>query len=199
MAAFIPAYERKNVLVGMARMFLAPYDEDTPEELPANTVALNGPWGGNWVPIGATQEGVTIGFTRETEDITIEEQFTPVDTKTSAIAFNISTVLSEDTLQTMKWAYGGGEIITTAADATNPGTQQLVISSELEHLTLGFEGVNKFGFWRRVLIPDVLSVGEIETNYRRAAEQRLYSTSFRSVVPIEDVVILEMTAEPTGP
>lgn len=198
MAAFIPAYERKNVLVGMARMFLAPYSNETPETLPEDTVVLNGAWAGNWAPIGATQEGVTVGFTRETEDISIEEQSTPVDTKTSSIAFNISTVLSEDTLQTMKWAYGGGEIVTTAATASTPGVQELVISSELEHLTLGFEGVNKFGFWRRVLIPDVLSVGEIETNYRRSAEQRLYSVSFRSVVPIEDVVIREMTAPATA-
>ena len=45
-----------------------------------------------------------------------------------------------------------------------------------------------------VLFPDVLSVAEVETSYRRAETQRLYAVSFRMVNPLSELIIKEMTA-----
>lgn len=202
MANFIPRYVRKNVIRGMAAIWLQPYDEAA--TLPANTLPLGGDWAditdGNplWTPIGATEGGVTMRFTRETTDITIEEQVNPLDVATNTLDPRLEATLAEDTLETMTTAYGGGEIEVVAPTSTEPGYRELSISTELQHLTVGMEGVNSDGFWRRVLWQDVLSVAEVETSYRRSETQRLYAVSFRLVSPIGDLRIREMNLEATG-
>lgn len=200
MVDFVPRYTRANVLRGQAALWLAPYSATTPVTIPANKLALGGDWAvptdGNilWKSVGATESGVTMRFTRETTDITIEEQVNPVDVATNTLDPRIEAVLSEDTLETMVTAYGGGTIATVAPATLTPGTSQLTITSELTHLTLGMEAQNNKGFWRRVVFPDVLSVAEVETSYRRAETQRLYAVSFRMVNPLSELIIREMTA-----
>jgi hypothetical protein len=200
MADFIPRYVRANVLRGQAAIWIAPFSATTPVPMPAVKLPLGGDWAsatdGNilWKPAGATESGVTMRFTRETTDITIEEQVNPVDVATNTLDPRIEATLSEDTLETMVTAYGGGTIVATAKTPTDPGYSTLTVASELTHLTLGMEAVNNKGFWRRVLIPDVLSVAEVETSYRRAETQRLYAVSFRMVNPLSELVIREMTA-----
>lgn len=200
MVDFVPRYVRANVLRGQAALWIAPFSATTPVTIPQDTLALGGDWAnattGNilWKPVGATESGVTMRFTRETTDITIEEQVNPVDVATNTLDPRVEAVLAEDTLETMVTAYGGGTIATVAKTPTTPGTSQLTISSELTHLTLGMEAVNNKGFWRRVVFPDVLSVAEVETSYRRAETQRLYAVSFRMVNPLSELIIKEMTA-----
>jgi len=198
--ALTPTYERRNVLTGLAAMYLQSYSPsgDAPE-LPDGTVLLGGTWAAPWFPLGATQEGLNFGFARESSDITIEEQPNPVDVRTSSLAFNATVTLSEDTLQTMKVAYGGGTITTTAATTTAFGYESLKISDEMEDFSFAFEGENQFKLARRVLIPVVKSVGEIETTYRRAEEQRLYAVSFRSLVPLKDCEIINYTPKLVTP
>lgn len=198
MVDFIPRYDRKNILRGMAALWVANYNATVPVILPSNQLALGGDWAipatGNaaWKPVGATESGVTMRFTRETTDITIEEQVNPVDVATNTLDPRIECTLSEDTLETMMLAYGGGTITTVAPGSGTVGTQELTISEEVTHLTIGMEGVNNKGFWRRVLLADVLSVAEVETSYRRAETQRLYAVSFRLVSPISQLKVREM-------
>lgn len=196
MPDFIPRYDRKNVLRGLAALWIRPYDPTA--TLVSNQLVLGGDWGdptlGNplWKPNGATESGVTMRFTRETTDITIEEQVNPVDVATNTLDPRIEATLAEDTLNTMLTAYGGGTIATVAPGSGTVGTQELTISEELTHLSLGMEGVNNKGFWRRVLFHDVLSVAEVETSYRRAETQRLYAVSFRLVSPLSLLKVREM-------
>jgi hypothetical protein len=204
MVDFIPRYDRKNVLRGMAALWVADYNVITPLTLPSNTLALGGDWSnattGNvaWRAVGATESGVTMRFTRETTDIVIEEQVNPVDVATNTLDPRIECTLAEDTLNSMMLAYGGGDIATTAPTLTTVGTQEYTISEEVEHLTVGMEGVNNKGYWRRVLFDDVLSVAEVETSYRRAETQRLYAVSFRLVSPISQLKIREMNLPMTA-
>ena len=204
MVDFIPRYDRKNILRGMAALWVAPYSATSPVELPADDLALGGDWADAtdgdplWKPVGATESGVTMRFTRETTDISIEEQVNPVDVATNTLDPRIECTLAEDTISTMLLAYGGGDVDVTAAGAGQPGISELTISDEIAHLTLGMEGVNNKGFWRRVIFPDVLSVAEVETSYRRAETQRLYAVSFRLVAPLNTMKIREMTAVATS-
>jgi hypothetical protein len=199
MVDFIPRYDRKNILRGMAALWVAEYDPAAPLTLPDNALPLGGDWADPtdgdpaWKAIGATESGVTMRFTRETTDISIEEQVNPVDVATNTLDPRVECTLAEDTLQTMMLAYGGGTINPVAPTATTVGTEELTIAEEVQHLTLGMEGVNNKGFWRRILFQDVLSVAEVETSYRRAETQRLYAVSFRMVSPISQLKIREMT------
>lgn len=198
----IPAYVRQNVLTGQARMFLQKLGPAVVPALPADTVMLNDTWpsaGANiWVPVGATQEGLNFRFQRSTNDITIEEQLTPVAVNTTGIDMSAEVVLSEDTLETMAVAYGGGSIVTVAAGAGTIGKKTLTIGSDLDTYAFGFETQNQNGFFRRVLIPAVVSVGQAETLYRRAQDARRYATSFRVICAPEEVEVVEMTAEATS-
>lgn len=194
MPALVPQYDGTKVLTGMASVYLAPYNPTTPVSLPADTVALGTAWTSPWVPIGATMEGVSFQYSRETEQISIEEQMTPVDERTSSLTFTVEVELAQDTLQTMKWAYGGGTITTTAAATGTPGTSTLQISDEMEDLVLGLEGQNDKGFWRRILIPRVKSVADVTTNYRRSNSPRTYAVSLRSLVAPSAVTIKNQDA-----
>lgn len=205
----IPRYVRKNVIRGVAAIWTRPQDDTA--ALPSNTLPLGGDWADNvlgniaWKSIGASESGATVRFSRATNDISIEEQLNPVDIATTSIDPRIEVTLSEDTLETMKLAYGGGTITTVAPTSTVPGYRELTITEDIEHLTLGLEGENtktpansNVRQWRRILWLDVLSVADVETSYRRAETQRLYAVSFRLVSPINQMLIREWNLSPTA-
>lgn len=195
MPALTPRYTRKNVIRGMAQIWTRPQDDTA--TLPSNTLALGGNWAdatlGNvlWTPTGASESGATVRFSRSTNDITIEEQLNPVDIATTSVDPRIEVTLAEDTLETMKLAYGGGTITTVAPATGVPGYRELTIAQDIDHLTLGLEGMNTKLQWRRILWLDVLSVADVETSYRNAETQRLYAVSFRLVSPISSTLIRE--------
>lgn len=201
--ALTPIYDRKKIMTGQAALWLQPYDPDLPAALPPVTEPLGFDWSGIaeqvWEAAGATMEGVSITFSREASDIRIEEQVTVVDQKTTSGGFTVSVQLSEDSMETMRYAYGGGTLTVVPPTATDPGTKQLTIQTDVGHFALGLESQapTRTGLatpWRRILIPDITSVTEVETSYRRAEQQRVYSCTFTSLVPFEEVVIMEEDA-----
>jgi hypothetical protein len=202
MVSYIPQYDRTKVLTGMARCFLQKLTPTSVPALPLDTVALNGAWpatGVNiWVPVGATEEGMTLRFQRSTQDIVIEEQLTPVDVVTTGVDMSMAITLDQDTIDSMIAAYGGGTAVVTAAGVGITGKTVLTIGSDLDSYAFGFEAKNSYGMARRVLVPLVKSVGQAETAYRRAANKRMYATSFRTLCAPEEVIVTEITAPATA-
>ncbi|WP_027947218.1 hypothetical protein [Amycolatopsis taiwanensis] len=194
MPTLVPTYDPAKVLVGQAAMYLQPYNAASPATLPEDIVPLGTPWGGLWTPPGATMDGLSFDVKRTPQDITIEEQMTPVDQRTKSMDFTANFELAQDTLETMLWAYGGGTIVSTAASSGVPGTSVLTISDEMDNFAFGFEGVNEAGFWRRILLQPVKSVGNAKTQYRRANNQRTYAISLTALCAPSDVVIKNMDA-----
>jgi hypothetical protein len=197
MPSFTPTYDRTKVMAGLAAMYLAPYSAATPAVLPADTVALGGGWPTTpqlWVPIGASEEGVTMAFRRNTQDIMVEEQITPVSVETTDADLRFEVSLSEDVLENLRIAFGGGTVTTVAAATGVIGKKTLVLSTDLDHLALGFECKNPEGFFRRMLVPDVVSIADISTPFRRAANARRYRAAFRALVAPENVTIINKTA-----
>jgi hypothetical protein len=192
--SFIPSYTAANVLTGSAKMYTQVYNASVPPVTPADSLALGANWPAPWSPIGATENGVMFGFKRATDDITIDEQITPVDKRTKDLNFTIEVELSEDTVNTMLLAYGGGLITTTAAASGVTGVKVLQIASDLTYFAFGFEGINPFGLPRRVMVPISVSQANAKTRYQRAKKQRTYATSFESLVAPELVIIREVTA-----
>jgi hypothetical protein len=197
-----PRYNPKNVVRGPAALWYQPQSDDA--VLPDNTLPLGGDWADDtlgdplWTPIGATQSGVSINWTRKTADISIEEQSNPVDVATDTLDPTIECVLSEDTLETMALAYGSGTITTVAPTSTVPGYKEITFSENLDHITLGFEGINSKNYWRRGLWADVLSTATVKTDYTRIKTQRLYAVSFRLLSPIKNMKLREMTLPHTS-
>lgn len=205
MPTFNPRYDGNFVLTGPAQLWIQPYVFGTPATLPADTILLGGLWPSPWRAIGATKEGVTGRFARQVQNIMIEEQTTPVDQKTTSSQFTFTAQLSEDTLETIRDAYGGGAIVVTAAGSGTKGKKTLTLSEDLAYLALGFEtfapprtAVVTETPWRRLLIPKISSAAEVETPYRRADSQRVYPVTFTSLSPISQCPIIELNADATA-
>lgn len=199
--AFTPTYDRQRVMAGMVAVYLAPYSTASPAALPAESVALGGAWPSTpqpWAPIGATEQGASFLFRRSTQSLTVEEQLTPVKVETTEVELKVEATLAEDSVETMRTAFGGGTITTTAAGVGQIGKKELEIQSDLTHFALGMEGQNSFGFFRRILIPDIVSIADVEVTNRRAAGLRLYKVSFWCLSTIEDVSIVDKTANATS-
>lgn len=187
-----PTPTTSNVIVGQATMYTAPANTTAP----ADTLADGATWLTPWVYSGATNEGVSFLVSSNTQDINIEEQSTPVMVLTTSKNIRIQATLSEDTLETMKLAYGGGTITTVAAATGVPGKKTLTLADPLDQLAVGFEGINPQGFFRRVYIPQVVSVADVTTAYRRAAGERLYAVELRAICPPSSIKIVDKTAAP---
>lgn len=185
-----PTVDTTKVLVGVASMFTAPANTAPP----ADTVAYGTDWTTPWTPVGATEEGVSFLVGSDTNDIRIEEQSTPVAVLVTARNIRIQASLSEDTLETMLLAYGGGSVTTQAAATGTIGKKTLTLSEQLNALAVGFDGKNSFGFFRRIYIPSVLSVADVTTAYRRAANNRAYNVEFRATCAVSAISIVDKTA-----
>lgn len=181
-----------RVLVGVAYLYTAPVGTAAP----ADTVAPGELWPSPWVYIGATEEGVTVAKGADIGTINIEESPLPVKRVTNETTFEMRFALSEDTVESMKLAYGGGVITTISAATGVAGKKRLILSSTLTELAAGFEGVNSNAFPRRVVVPRVNSAADVETAYRRAANNRSYPTTLGAVCLPEDIVIDDWTALP---
>jgi hypothetical protein len=186
-----------NVVVGLAAVYIQPWVPEEVAELPDDTVMYGGDWGSPWQHLGGTDQGWKLRVATKTADITIEEQSTPVDILADGKTLTVSGDLAEDTLQHMLWAYGGGTLTTVAAGAAQVGKTTLSLQDKLEKWALGVETINKYGFYRRFLIPKVVIADDVETSYRRAADKRMYQFTANSICPIEDVEIVDMTAPAT--
>lgn len=194
MVSFIPQYDRTKVLTGVVALYIGAYSSTSPLALPARTVALGGAWPVGWTPIGATEDGVTENFQRSTQKIMIEEQATAVIEETETIDWNFEATLSQDTLDSMKLAFGGGTITVVPPASGVPGYRKLVISTTMDQLCLGMEGKNSYGMPTRYNVPLINSTGNVSKKNRRAADARRYATKFNVLCAPEEVIIEEIYA-----
>lgn len=171
-----------EVLVGQAVMYTAPVGTAAP----LDTLATGADWLSPWTHIGATEEGVSLAVGTDTVDIRIEEKLSPVYRLISASNIRVLTGLSQDTLASMKLAYGGGTITTTAGVK-----ETLTLSPILEQIAVGFEAKGANGFARRLIVPKVVSVADITTPYRRTANNRAYGLELYSLSEREEISIVQ--------
>ena len=183
MPSFTPAYTGSNVVVSQAQLYYQPYVVGTPGTLPADTVALGTAWTTPWVAIGATDQGVTLNFARKTQNIMIEEQQTPILVLSDTTDVSIDVDLAEDGLEQLRVAMGGGTITTGTTSDT------LQINSDVSQFAIGLETKNPAGLARRFLFQPCVSTGNIKTEFRRAANKHMYSTSFVYTGALENITI----------
>lgn len=179
-----------NIIVGMAKGYTSPVGT----AMPLDTVTFDTPWTTPWTYWGATDAGVQFNVNKNTTEHHIEEQSNPALVTVESSQFQVVTTLAEDTLETMKLAYGGGTLTTQAAATGTIGKKTLTLSDTLQQLALGFEGLGPEGFWRRVSIPVVIAAGQVGTPYRRSNGKRVYPVTFSAICAPSQVKIDEMTA-----
>lgn len=181
---------RTNVLVGPATLYVAPLGT----AMVPDTLLKGAAWPVPWIQPGFSEAGLTLNSNVTTQDINVEEQSTPIDVLVTNRTISVDINLAEDTVENMKLAYGAGVITTQAAGTGIIGKKTLRLSDTLDHLALGFEGTSPGGFFRRVFLPIVVSVGNVQTVYRRAASERFYACQFRYIDDPANLLIVDQTS-----
>jgi hypothetical protein len=59
-------------------------------------------------------------------------------------------------------------------------------------------GRNQLGYARVLNIPQVMSAGQVQTAYRRAAQQRLYPLTLNTICPFNQITWTDLTAIATS-
>jgi hypothetical protein len=192
-----PVWDDDNILYGVGYLFTAKYgtalpaDVDLGDSTAWGAVTTPGPW--NYV--GATDQGVTTTFNPSMTDLNIEEQPTPIAALVNTATYQITTSLSEETIDNINLAYGGaGTKTVTAPGSTQPGKTILRLSSNFPLLAAAILGTNELGFPRIFYVPRIQSAGQVQTAFRRAASQRLYPITLNALCDLSEMEIIDITA-----
>lgn len=197
-----PAYTTTNVLFGVGILFTAPNPSPgVGATVPSDAnLGVGSSWLGlGWNYVGATEAGVTLTFNPTTQDINIEEQPTPVGVAVSTAQLQITANLSEETLSHINLAWGNGaSTAVTPAGAGQPGKSVLTLSTSFQTLSCALVGQNQLGFARVLYVPVVVSAGQVQTAFRRAAQQRLYPVTLSAICPFNAITWTDLTAVATS-
>lgn len=197
-----PAYGTSDVLFGTGILFTAPNPSPgVGATLPSDAnLGVGSAWlSAGWSYVGATEAGVTQTYNPSTQNINIEEQPTPVGVAVNTADLQFTTNLSEETLANVNLAYGNsGSIATTPAGAGQPGKTVLTLSTTFATLSGALVAQNAFGFATVLSIPVMVSAGQVQTAFRRAAQQRLYPLTLSAICPFNSIQFIELTAPATS-
>jgi len=192
-----PGYTTTNVVYGLGILFTAVQGTSVPSD---QNLGVGTSWTGlGWAYVGATEAGVTLTFNPATQNIMIEEQPTPVAVTINTADLQVTTSLSEDTLANVNLSWGnGGTIAVTPAGAGQPGKSVLTLSTNFQTMACAIVGKNQLGFARVLYIPSVFSAGQVQTAYRRAAQQKLYPLTLSAICPFNQITWTDLTAIATS-
>jgi hypothetical protein len=192
-----PNYNTQNVLYGTGILFTAVVGTAVPSD---QNLGVGTAWTGlGWGYVGATEAGVTVTFNPSTQNLTIEEQPTPVAVAVNTADLQVTCSLSEETLSNVNLAWGnGGTVAVTAAGAGQPGKSVLTLSTNFQSMACAIVGKNQLGFARVLSIPQVISAGQVQTAYRRAAQQRLYPLTLGAICAFQQITWTDLTAIATS-
>jgi len=65
-------------------------------------------------------------------------------------------------------------------------------------MAVALVGKNQLGFARVLSIPTVISAGQVQTAYRRAAQQKLYPLTLSAICPFSSITWTDLTAIATS-
>ena len=192
-----PSYVTTNVLYGVGILFTAPTTATVPSD---QNLGVGTAWTGlGWSYIGGTLDGVTLTFAPTTQNILIEEQPTPVGVAVTTADLTVTCNLSEETLNNVSLSWGNsGSQLSTPPNTGQPGKTVLTLSTVFPSLSLALIGKNQLGFARVLYIPTVISAGQVQTAYRRAAQQRVYPLTLSAICPFTSITWTDLTALATS-
>jgi hypothetical protein len=157
----------------------------TPTGITGGTLSVLGP---SWVPVGGTDQGWKFGAAKTTQDITIEEQSSPVMTTINSQKFTIEGVMSEDISRTLVVALNMTNGYTAAATG-QAGYETMAMTDTPLQYAVALLMANQVNRPRWVYIPAATCLANVDVSLRRSSAKRMYSASFSSICPTTSIKI----------
>lgn len=149
-----------------------------------------------WVPCGATDQGWQFGTNKSTQDITIEEQSTPVFRTITSQSVTLNGGLSEEITSNLALAYNG--IATTvAATSTTPGYDEVNLTDDVLTYAVGMVAARRDGKPRIIYAPLYTQLSNVQTDFRRASAKHIYPVSFGTICKPSQIRVITMTTPKT--
>jgi hypothetical protein len=127
------AFDPTHIKIGPGTLYAAPLGSVEP-------TSVTGAWDAAWLELGYTDAGSTFTFGPTTADVTVEEEYYPVDVAIVSYTGDLTFALAETTRQNLAFALnaGIGPSVVAASQGTNgdgsvwqeppaPGTEQRVM------------------------------------------------------------------------
>jgi hypothetical protein len=184
-----PSILTQEVLFGTGYLYTAQFATALPADIDLGDQSK---WIG-WNYVGSTDQGVQLQFSPNMNNIQVEETPIPVASLVQTATFTITTSLAEETLANINLAYGGGGSIATQAQATGvPGKKTLTLSTNFATLACAILAKNDFGFPRVFVVPKIMSAGQVQTTFRRAADKRMYPITLNSLTDLSNCQVIDI-------
>jgi hypothetical protein len=158
-----------QVRVGPGWLLVAPLSSTEPTDL---TTA----WNAAWVQVGYTDDGSSFVFDQTFEDVTVAEEYDPIDTLQTARSITINFAAAEITAENLHRAFNGGTIDTSGGQVTFEPPD----AGDFTPIMLGWEagdGLERWVFRRCV------QVGSVEIARRKAPQKATIPMSFKATKP----------------
>lgn len=124
-----------RIALGYGRAYIAPYVAGSVEALPADTVARDGAWGGNWTGLGYTG-GIQYNVSNEHRHVEVDQSTIEVMSRVTKQDVNIELTLKQASVENLKYALGFGTLSTSGSS----GVLTIGHNPLLSEYTLGLEG-----------------------------------------------------------
>lgn len=115
-------FNKKNIQGGAGRLIVGEDTDFRPTKISdimdMNTFELKP----GFRDLGATTEGISRSRGNETEEVTVDQSVTPIDSTISGWSNTIGTTLMETSIDNRALAWAGGNITETAAELGDPAT-----------------------------------------------------------------------------
>ena len=121
--------------------------------------------------VGYTEDGVTVTYTVDTNDIEVDEETFPIDNVITKETAEVTCNMAESSLFNMDKAMGGS-LLSGSILKLGAGTQK--------KLTLQIRGTNPAGFTRAIQMPSCISTGAVGMAYTKDAKT-IVPVTFRAL------------------
>ena len=161
-----PVVNSANVLIGSARLLVAPIGTPLPT-IVANALV----WVAAWKEVGATAKGTDIAYSPTYADVKVDESASPIGKILTTEKTVISCSMAEATLTNLSRAIAASTFTATPAGALQCGLEEVDAGSGMAiNCMVGLEGIGTKGFARYIIGYKALASAAVKLAFARTTQ-----------------------------
>lgn len=195
------AFDASHVKISPGTLYIAPLGNAEP-------TGVTGAWPTGWVELGYTDQGSTFQFGPTTAQVTVEEEFFPVDEVIVSYAGKVTFVLAETTRQNLAISLNAGvpgsagfASDTQATNVDGSLTQEPPDPGEDQRVAIGWDSLQKgvtsgTDPFCRFVVRKTLQAGQVTRTARKGNNKAMYSCDFAIIKPAGNTRAFKFYFEP---